>query len=205
MAIPGVGSGLRVLVVDDDVDTVESTSLLFRMQGHDAKTACNGPEAIECAKAFRPHLILLDIGMPKMNGYEVARELRRSASAEQSMIVAITGYAYPADKRRCAEAGFDLHVAKPVDFDVLEQLIWLSRDPDRLREDSRQPARRQTSPSAMFIGTAIDTGNPSLDVAINAQDPSLNKSALAKAQEIQGTITELVGNRPNERSNVVSV
>src|SRR6476469_9591925 len=101
MMISGVGTGLRVLVVDDDVDTVESASLLFRMHGHEAKTACSGLEAIECAKAFKPHLILLDVGMPKMNGYAVARELRRTASASRSLIVAVTGYVFPADKRRC--------------------------------------------------------------------------------------------------------
>ena len=80
MTAPGVRSGLRVLVVDDDVDTVETTSLLFLMSGYDARTAFSGSEAIERARAFKPHLILLDIGMPKMNGYAVARELRRSAS-----------------------------------------------------------------------------------------------------------------------------
>ena len=80
MTAPGVRSGLRVLVVDDDVNTVETTSLLFLMSGYDAQTAFSGSEAIERARAFKPHLILLDIGMPKMNGYAVARELRRSAS-----------------------------------------------------------------------------------------------------------------------------
>ena len=80
MTAPGVRSGLRVLVVDDDVNTVETTSLLFLMSVYDAQTAFSGSEAIERARAFKPHLILLDIGMPKMNGYAVARELRRSAS-----------------------------------------------------------------------------------------------------------------------------
>src|SRR5690349_7846789 len=124
MTTPGVGSAVRVLLVDDDVDTLRTTSILFRMRGHAVKAACNGPEAIECAETFLPHLILLDIGMPKMDGYEIARELRRTACAGKILIVAVTGYAYPADKRRCAEAGFDVHIPKPIDFDLLEEFVW---------------------------------------------------------------------------------
>ena len=109
MTVAAAESRLRVLVVDDDADTIESTALLFQMQGHEAKTARDGAAAIEQTKAFCPHLILLDIAMPKMDGFQILRALRGIECAAESTIVAVTGYANRADRRRCAEAGFDLH------------------------------------------------------------------------------------------------
>jgi len=203
MTIPGVRTPLRVLVADDDVDSAERTATSFRMHGHCVRTACNGPEAIACSKTFLPHLVLVDIGMPEMTGYAAVRELRHTASAGEALIVAVAGYALPADKRRCAEAGFDLCIPKPIDFDVLEQLVWLSREPDRLTEDSRQLARQQTSPFIKFVGVSIDMGNTFVDVASHAQDPSVRKAFLAKARQVQQTIAKLVQNRPNERSDLV--
>jgi len=203
MTIPGVRTSLRVLVAEDDVDSVERTATSLRMHGHCVRTACNGPEAIACSKTFLPHLILLDIGMPGMAAYEAVRELRHIASAGETLIVAVAGHASPADKRCCAEAGFDLCIPKPIDFDILEQLVWLSREPDRLTEDSRQLARRQTSPFLKFVGVSIDMGNTFLDVASNTHDPSVRQGFLAKARQVQQTIAKLVQNRPNERSDLV--
>ena len=116
MTLANAEAPMRVLVVDDDIDTTESTALLFQMQGHETKTARNGVAATEQTKVFCPDLILLDIAMPKMDGFQVLRELRDIPCAAESTIVAVTGYANVAERRQCAEAGFDLHFPKPLDF-----------------------------------------------------------------------------------------
>ncbi len=106
MTVAVAETPLRVLVVDDDRDTIESAAQLFRMKGHDARTARSGAEAIERTKLFCPHLILLDLAMPQMDGFQVLRELRDIQCVADSSVVAVTGYdAYPVDRRRCAEAG----------------------------------------------------------------------------------------------------
>ena len=125
MTIPGAKLSLCVLAVDDDANTVECTALLFCLNGHDVKTACSGIEALQTARLFAD-MILLDIGMPKLDGYEVARWLSHSACTEHSLIVAASGYAYPADERSCAEAAFDFYLSKPVNCDMLEHLSWLA-------------------------------------------------------------------------------
>jgi len=120
-----VEANVRLLVVDDDVDTVETTALLFQLEGYETRTAEDGAEAIELAKAFHPDVVLLDLGVPEMNGYEVARELRRIDTTKNSLIVAVTGFAQPIDELRSVEADFDLHLVKPVDFAVIERLFRL--------------------------------------------------------------------------------
>jgi CheY-like chemotaxis protein len=188
----------RVLIVDDDLDTVESTAYLFRLQGYAAKTARNGAEAIEHAKAFWPHLILLDIAMPKMDGYQVGRELRHIACAEQSVIVAVTGSL--ADKRSCAEAGFDLHLTKPVDFGVLEQLVWLSPESGHL--DSCQLAQASTLP--LLIGSAIEMANALLDAGVNTKDEWMKARSITKLQKQHDRMVELVNGMAHEHRDLVA-
>jgi CheY-like chemotaxis protein len=199
MTIATAESRLRVLVVDDDLDTVESTALFLRMQGHEAKTACDGAEAIEQAKTFCPQLILLDIAMPKMDGYRVARELRHIACAEQGVIVAVTGYASSADKRTCAEAGFDLHLAKPVDFDVLEQLVWLSPESGHL-ESCRLS---QASALPLLIGSAIEMANTLLD-AIDTHDEWMKARSIVKLQKQHDRMVELIQGMAHESRELVA-
>jgi signal transduction histidine kinase/ActR/RegA family two-component response regulator len=112
----------RVLVVDDNVDAAESLSDLLRLAGHRVRVAYRGEAALALAHDFGPEVILLDIGLPGMTGFEVARELRRLASAD-FVLVAVTGYGQEADRRRSKEAGFDLHVTKPLEIEDLARVF----------------------------------------------------------------------------------
>jgi CheY-like chemotaxis protein len=113
----------RVLVVDDNADSAESLSLLLELMGHTVRTAHDGQEALEQAEAFRPELVLMDIGMPRMDGYEAARRLRQLPWASGVVIVALTGWGQDEDKRRSEEAGFNRHLIKPVDPAALEGIL----------------------------------------------------------------------------------
>ena len=113
----------RVLVVDDNRDAAEALTLFLRSLGHEVYTANGGREALEQAAALRPELVLLDIGMPDMNGYEVARELRRLPWGAEVRLVALSGWGQPSDRQRSAEAGFDEHLVKPVDLGTLDALL----------------------------------------------------------------------------------
>jgi CheY-like chemotaxis protein len=113
----------RFLIVDDNVDATVSQALLLRHMGHEVETAYSGAAALEKAQAFQPEIVLLDIGMPGMDGYEVARRLRASPLGRDVKLVAQTGWGQDADRRRSREAGFDAHLAKPVDIEALMRLI----------------------------------------------------------------------------------
>jgi PAS domain S-box-containing protein len=118
----GPGSGRRVLVVDDNTDAAESLAALVTFLGHVADVAHDGPGAIEKARANRPDVVLCDIGLPGMSGYEVAQALRAEGLAGLRLI-AVSGYAQPEDVERAVEAGFDAHVAKPADPAEIERLL----------------------------------------------------------------------------------
>ncbi len=114
---------LRVLVVDDNVDAAESLATLLRLEGQDVRVAHDGPAALEAAPAYRPDVVFLDIGMPGMDGYEVARRLRREPGLEGVLLVALTGWGQDEDRRRSREAGFDEHLVKPVDPAAVATLL----------------------------------------------------------------------------------
>jgi signal transduction histidine kinase len=113
----------RVLVVDDNVDNAESLALLLRLGGHEARTAQTGPGAIAAASEFRPEVVLLDIGLPGMDGYEVARRLREGTGGKTLLLVAQTGYGQEDDRCRSRQAGFDAHLVKPIDPGTLLTLL----------------------------------------------------------------------------------
>jgi signal transduction histidine kinase len=113
----------RVLVVDDNVDAAESLAMLLRFNGHEVRLAFDGPGALDAAVAFLPELVLLDIGLPGMDGFEVARRLRTGSNAREVLLVAMTGYSQEEYQRKSREAGFDYHLVKPVDPRVLEELL----------------------------------------------------------------------------------
>jgi CheY-like chemotaxis protein len=121
-AAPAGRAGRRILIVDDNADAAESLALLLRMGGHEVRTAHDGPAALADARAFPPEVVFLDIGLPGMSGYDVARALR-SAEGKQAMIIALTGYGQAEDRRRCEEAGFDMHLVKPVDMADLHRVL----------------------------------------------------------------------------------
>ncbi len=99
--------------------------MLVRLWGHDVRLAHNGPDALRAAEGYRPDVVVLDIGLPGMNGYDVARHLGRQEHVEQPMLVAMTGYGQEDDRRRANNAGFDHHLTKPVDPTVLQDLLAL--------------------------------------------------------------------------------
>jgi PAS domain S-box-containing protein len=115
--------GNRVLVADDNRDAADSLGLMLRLGGHIVHAVHDGQEAVDAAGWFRPDLALLDIGMPKLNGFEAARHIREQPWGKTMVLVAVTGWGQEEDRRRATEAGFDLHLTKPVDPDALEKLL----------------------------------------------------------------------------------
>ena len=113
----------RILVADDNRDAAESMSTVLRLMGNEVRTVHDGLQAVEEAAAFRPDLVLLDIGMPRLNGYDAARRIRAERWGKSTLIVAMTGWGQDEDKRRASEAGFDRHFTKPVDPGDIEKLI----------------------------------------------------------------------------------
>ncbi len=113
----------RVLVVDDNVDSAVSMAALLRLRGNDVRIAHDGPSAVDVARDYRPELALLDIGLPGMNGYELARRLRELTGNGAIVLVAVTGYGAEEDRRLSKQAGFDEHLVKPVPFDAVEKLL----------------------------------------------------------------------------------
>jgi CheY-like chemotaxis protein len=117
----------RILVVDDHADTVESMAMLLRLLGHEVRVALDGRQAIEIARVFRPDTVLLDLGLPGMSGFEVARRLREEDACKAALLIAVTGYGQEEDRRRTREAGFDAHLLKPADPDTLKALLTTRR------------------------------------------------------------------------------
>lgn len=113
----------RILVVDDNLDSSESLVLLLKLMGNDVQTAHDGLEAVAMAETNRPDVILMDIGLPKLNGYEAARRIRERAGDREMVLIALTGWGQEEDRRRSKEAGFHHHLTKPIDLTVLQQLL----------------------------------------------------------------------------------
>ena len=136
-------SSLRILVADDNVDSAEILAMLLTLKGYDMKTAHDGDAALDVAATFRPDVILLDIGMPKLNGYEVCRRIRQQAWGKRIKVIAMTGWGQEDDRRKSHAAGFDFHLVKPLNLDVLYKLLagvtakvsWNSVHENKLMDD----------------------------------------------------------------------
>ena len=122
MNTASVESHPRVLVVDDNEDAADSLATLLGVMGYEVRTAYDGPEAITAADEFQPAVALLDVGLPQLSGYDIARHVRQRRGNEV-LLVAITGWGQEGDKLKAREAGFDHHFTKPADFGVLLELI----------------------------------------------------------------------------------
>jgi DNA-binding response OmpR family regulator len=116
-------SAPRVLVIDDDRDVADSLAMLLDVLGCDVRTAYCGAVGVSLVSEFRPRIVFLDLGMPEMNGYETARRIRSAPAGQQAQLIALSGWAQDVDKMRTREAGFDRHLVKPADIDVLEQIL----------------------------------------------------------------------------------
>jgi signal transduction histidine kinase len=121
----GPGSSHRILLVDDNIDGAASLAMLLRELGHEVMVANDGAAALEVVGTFGPEVVLLDIGLPGMDGYEVARRMRRQPALQGLLLVALTGYGQDEDRRRSREAGFNLHLVKPLDLDALPGIFAL--------------------------------------------------------------------------------
>jgi len=122
-AAPVPAAGRRVLIVDDSEDGAESLAMLLEFGGHETYKAHDGIAALEAAERLRPDAVLLDIGLPRMNGYEVGRRIRQTPWGKQLTLVALTGWGQDEDRDRSRDAGFDAHMVKPVDLDALLKLL----------------------------------------------------------------------------------
>jgi signal transduction histidine kinase/ActR/RegA family two-component response regulator len=131
-AAPAKGAGVRhilptpqrrVLIVDDNVDSAVSLAMLLQLQRHEVNVAHDGREAIEAVQRHRPEIVFIDIGLPGMDGHEVARQLRQDHGRENLVLVAMTGYGQEEDRRRSQEAGFDAHMVKPIDLNELQTFL----------------------------------------------------------------------------------
>jgi CheY-like chemotaxis protein len=117
------GIGSRVMVVDDNVELAVGLARLLKLLGHDVKIAHDGTTARESARLFRPEIVLLDIGLPGLDGYQVAAQLRQEGYGRSARLIAITGYGHEEDRARSREAGFDHHLVKPIEFRSLVTLL----------------------------------------------------------------------------------
>ena len=124
---PDTQAPKRILLADPCRDTVESTAWLLRLWGYDVQGAGTGPETLEVALAYRPEVVLMELGLPGLDGCQVARRLRQQGTHPELLLVAVTGYGDEKNRRRCLEAGFDCHLVKPVDPEVLQGLLATSR------------------------------------------------------------------------------
>jgi PAS domain S-box-containing protein len=123
VAIETPARGLRVLLVDDNADSADGLGMLLELQGHEIRVAYDGETALETARSFQPHVALLDIGMPLMDGYELARRLRAGPETRDVLLVAMTGWGQEEDQRKSREAGFAHHLVKPFEPSTLEKLL----------------------------------------------------------------------------------
>lgn len=123
----------RVLLVDDNADSTEPLSLLLQARGHETRVAVEGIEAITVADDFQPHCVVLDLGLPGIDGYEVARRLRERPYGAELTLVALTGWAGKDVRAKAAAAGFDYHLVKPVNWEELEHIVTAEGAQSRLR------------------------------------------------------------------------
>ncbi len=140
---------LRILIVDDNHDSADSLAMMLKMMGNESSTAYDGEEAVAVACTFRPDVILLDIGLPKLNGHEVCRRIRQLDQGKEMVIIAQTGWGQHEDRRRTLEAGFDHHLVKPVDLQALMTL---------LRSLSKHDDRQLATPRLTRFATAFTGG-----------------------------------------------
>ena len=174
----------RVLVVDDDADTVTSTAMVLQLMGHEVETARNGPDAITRTSVFQPHVALLDVGMPRMDGYEVARRIQQLVLPTPPTLVAITGYNDANLRLRSAEAGFDIVLTKPIDPNVFEQLHLLVGGVNQKLDRMHALLQRQNDLVAQLVLSHIQMGYSLLQVSNTTEMDATRDRCLSQALRI---------------------
>jgi CheY-like chemotaxis protein len=148
----GATDPVRVLVIDDNRDAAGSLAMVLRLWGFDARTAFNGPEGLEVARAYRPHCVLSDIGLPGLDGYHLAERFRQDESLREIPLIAVTAYAEP---ERAKAAGFDAHLVKPADLPTLQSLLRKFANMDKRLDRAEELVEKQGE----VISKAIDVMN----------------------------------------------
>jgi CheY-like chemotaxis protein len=121
--IDGTPHRFKILVVDDNHDSALSLAMMLSIMGHETRTAHDGESAVTSAQTFLPDVVLLDIGLPKLNGYEVAQRIRESSWGTSMFLIAVTGWGQDEDRQRSSEVGLNVHMVKPVEPSALEKLL----------------------------------------------------------------------------------
>jgi CheY-like chemotaxis protein len=122
-AAAGTAPQRSILIVDDNADAASALRYLLENDGHRVELASDGSSGLALAHRLKPDVLLLDIGLPHVNGYDFARQVRSDESLKNAMLIAITGYGQPGDQQRAAKAGFDHHMTKPIEFQELQELL----------------------------------------------------------------------------------
>jgi len=122
-AVTPVPRRFRILVVDDNHDSALSLAMMLSIMGHETRTAHDGESAVATAESFLPEVVLLDIGLPKLNGYEVAQRIREQSWGASMFLIAVTGWGQEEDRQRSSEVGLNVHMVKPVEPAALEKLL----------------------------------------------------------------------------------
>ena len=136
----------RILVADDNRDAADSLAFMLRIAGHEVRIAYDGQQALELAETFRPQLALLDLGMPRLSGYDAARRLRQTPHGRDMQLIALTGWGQPDDRGRSLAAGFDHHVVKPVDPSLLQRLLAMPREESEAEKKTGPACRGEDGP-----------------------------------------------------------
>ena len=185
----------RVLVVDDNADACDSTATLLHCLGYDARTAFSGFQAIRKAASFAPHLVLLDIEMPDMDGLEVARVMRRFSDSKEPVIVAVSDFDSLFHKRQCATAGIDYYLLKPVDPIAFDQLLWFVRNEGTtMRERTQNLKREKASVCFELLRTQVEFGGLVLDVAATSKEPSTRDRCFEKVHRLEQRMSTFLAN-----------
>ena len=172
-----IGPGSRVLVVDDNLDLAQSLALLLEMSGHAVRTVHDGPSALEAALIERPEVVLLDIGLPGLDGFEVARRMRQQPDLNGVLLIAMTGYGHATDRQRSQEAGFDHHLVKPVDFDEVQKILTT------VSQNAVLPAAKAAQQIGVsHLGVASGNGiQPTVAGLRTCESPSSTASGILKS------------------------
>jgi len=178
----------RVLIVDDNRDAADSLAMLVRLWGHDAQTAYDGEAGLEAARTFRPDLFVLDIGLPRMDGFELARRLRQQSEAGRAKLVAVSAYSGTEHERRAQEAGFDYCLVKPTDPNDLARLLTMLQEAIKLAERTEALARQN-------VEVARETKQLLTDV--KAEIKEVKQELREVKEELREVVVKHNGTTPN--------